>query len=264
MLELYHFGIDVSSQKVGFVLAEKGLDYVPHFVNLREREQYKPEYTRLNPNASLPTLIHDGTVVIESNIIMYYLEDAFPEPSLKPKSPLDRMRMNTWMNRADKIHPSNTVITLATVTGKRNREKPADELERDLGRISNVERREWFRRAYIDGVDSPDFAPAIKELDGMLGDIEDALAAGAWLAGDIFSLADAAVFPFIVRLQMLEFSEMWTLSRPRMVDWVTRIRQRPSFETAIASQTEESHYRDFAAAGSEGWPRVKELLSAAN
>src|SRR5918912_1747058 len=83
MLELYHSVNSVCAQKVRVVLAEKGLDYKEHLMTLRG-DQFDPAYMKLNPNAVVPTLIHDGNVILESSVILYYLEDAFPEKPLMP------------------------------------------------------------------------------------------------------------------------------------------------------------------------------------
>ena len=55
-------------------------------------DQFDPAYMKLNPNAVVPTLIHDGQVVIESSVILYYLDEAFPEKPLMPAAPRARAR----------------------------------------------------------------------------------------------------------------------------------------------------------------------------
>jgi glutathione S-transferase len=37
-------------------------------------DQFDPAYRRLNPNAVVPTLVHDGQVIIESTVIMHYID----------------------------------------------------------------------------------------------------------------------------------------------------------------------------------------------
>ena len=83
-LELYHNALSSCSQKVRLVLAEKGLDFESRDVNLVTGEQHAPDYVKLNPNHVVPTLVHDGRVLIESSLINEYLEDAFPKPALWP------------------------------------------------------------------------------------------------------------------------------------------------------------------------------------
>ena len=66
MLELYHFALSTCSQKVRLVLAEKNLEFVSHEVDLISGAQHDPDYVRLNPKHVVPTLVHDGGVLIES------------------------------------------------------------------------------------------------------------------------------------------------------------------------------------------------------
>ena len=48
---------------------------------------------KLNSNAVVPTLIHDGNVIVESSVILYYLDEAFPEKPLMPHAPLARAKV---------------------------------------------------------------------------------------------------------------------------------------------------------------------------
>ena len=86
-LELYHHGSSVCAAKVRLVLAEKGLEWQGHYIDILKGEQFDPNYMKLNPKAVVPTLVHDGRVLSESTVICEYLDDAFPEPSLKPADP---------------------------------------------------------------------------------------------------------------------------------------------------------------------------------
>jgi glutathione S-transferase len=75
MIELYHNDMSVCAQKARFALGEKQLAWESRHLNLRAGDQQKPEYVKLNPNAVVPTLVDNGTVVIESTIICEYLDD---------------------------------------------------------------------------------------------------------------------------------------------------------------------------------------------
>src|SRR5258707_14151034 len=79
MLELYNAMQSTCSQKVRITLAEKGIDFVEHRLRLFKQDQLKPEYLKLNPNGVVPTLVHDGVPVIDSSVIMEYLDEVFPE-----------------------------------------------------------------------------------------------------------------------------------------------------------------------------------------
>lgn len=93
MLELYHDSDSIMSFKVRFCLAEKGLDWQEHRTILGRFENLTPQYMKINPDAVVPTLIHDGEVILESTVINEYLDEVFPSPSLKPATPLERARM---------------------------------------------------------------------------------------------------------------------------------------------------------------------------
>ncbi len=56
-------------------------------------DQFDPEYLKLNPKAVVPILVHDGRVIVESTVICEYVDEDFPEPSLKPADlPIEQPR----------------------------------------------------------------------------------------------------------------------------------------------------------------------------
>ena len=78
MLELYHANHSTCSQKVRLCIAEKGLDFEGHLLDLGAKEQLDPEYLKLNPNGVVPTLVHDEVVITDSSVICEYLDEVFP------------------------------------------------------------------------------------------------------------------------------------------------------------------------------------------
>ena len=60
MLELYHNAMSVCAQKVRIVLAEKGINYRGHALDIRAGETHTPQYRALNPKGVVPTLVVDG------------------------------------------------------------------------------------------------------------------------------------------------------------------------------------------------------------
>ena len=88
MLELYYLeeADSICSNRVLMTLREKHIvDWVPKKMVLLDRDQFKPEYLKLNPKAQVPTLVHDGKVIRESSIICDYLDDLEAEPRLNQK-----------------------------------------------------------------------------------------------------------------------------------------------------------------------------------
>src|ERR1700719_3186159 len=96
MLELYHAGLTQASVKVRTTLKEKGLAYKSHYLRLPEGEHLSPDYLAINPDGQVPALVHDGEVITETSVINEYLDDAFPDPPLRPARPIERARMRRW------------------------------------------------------------------------------------------------------------------------------------------------------------------------
>ena len=87
MITLYHHGSSVCAAKVRIVLAEKSLPWEGIYVDILRGDQFDPAYVKLNSKAVVPTLVHDGKVIIESTVICEYLDECFPDPPLKPADP---------------------------------------------------------------------------------------------------------------------------------------------------------------------------------
>lgn len=70
-----------------------------------------PEYLAINPLGKIPSLDHDGEVLIESEIICEYLEDAFPSPTLRPVDPMARAKVRL-LSRMGDLYLSPPLIKL--------------------------------------------------------------------------------------------------------------------------------------------------------
>ena len=78
MLELYHHGSSVCAAKVRFALAEKGLAWSGHYIDLLKGEQFAEGFLKINPRAMVPVLVHDGKIVLESTVICGYCRGGVP------------------------------------------------------------------------------------------------------------------------------------------------------------------------------------------
>ena len=112
MIELYHNDMSVCAAKVRSVLAEKRLEWRGIHMDLRAGDTQKPEYLKLNPNAVVPTLVHDGCVVIESTVIGEYLDDAFPQHPLRGDA-REKAQMRLWTKQLDEgLHIAVGILSL--------------------------------------------------------------------------------------------------------------------------------------------------------
>jgi ganglioside-induced differentiation-associated protein 1 len=100
-LKLYHGRASTCSKKVRMVLYEKQLPFTSCLLDLQKFEHLTPAYLKLNPNGVVPTLVHRGRPVIESNVMIEYLDETFPQMSLVPVDPYERARMRVITRFAD-------------------------------------------------------------------------------------------------------------------------------------------------------------------
>src|ERR1700754_2612399 len=73
--KLYNAPQSTCSQRVRFVLNAKGLPFAEEKLDLLAGDQLKPEYLAINPNGVVPTLNYDGNIVIDSSVIIEYLDE---------------------------------------------------------------------------------------------------------------------------------------------------------------------------------------------
>ena len=99
--KLYNAPQSTCSQRVRFVLNAKGLAFEEVKLNLLEGDQLKPDYLKLNPNGVVPTLDHDGAIIIDSNVITEYLDEVASRVSFTPEDPVKRARMRALMHFID-------------------------------------------------------------------------------------------------------------------------------------------------------------------
>ena len=71
----FYFNAAPNPMKVALFLEEAGLEYSAIAVDTRKGEQFKPEYTALNPNAKVPVIVDGDVVVFDSNAILLYLAE---------------------------------------------------------------------------------------------------------------------------------------------------------------------------------------------
>ena len=262
MIELYHAGMSTCAQKVRFVLAEKGLEWTGHYMNLRARDQHKPEYLELNPGGVVPTVVDNGVVVIESTVICEYLDDTYPDPPLRPADAYRRARMRLWTKRLDEgLHFATGVISGSIAFRHQHLARPAGELEAYIEGIPDPVRRERQRQQIEHGIEAPQFAEAIRRFETWLTDMERDLEDHPWMAGEHYSLADVAYTPYVVRLEELQMLELLE-RRPRIRDWFDRIKARANFKPGYLDWVDDGYIALMREKGAEAGPRLREIVAA--
>ena len=222
MLQFYDNDMSVCAQKVRIVLAAKGLPFERHHLNLRAGDQFSPEYRKLNPKAVVPTLVDDGQPIIESTVIIAYLDDAYPEPSLAPADAVGRAAMLQWMIRPDaSLHDACGLTSFSLAFRKQLQHMPPDAFDAFVEKMPDPKRRVHIRAVVEQGLDAPGVAPALSTYAQAVGAMAAPLANNPWLTGDRWTLADATMLPYVLRAEHLGLTWMWDDAQA-VADWLAR------------------------------------------
>ena len=262
MLELYHNINSVCAQKVRIALAEKGLPYVEHLLTL-QGDQNDPAYMKLNPNGVVPTLVHDGNVVVESSLILYYIDDAFPDSPLMPRAPVARHRVRLYNKLIDEyMHNACTIMTFATAFRPRFLKMSREQWLAEINKAPLKRRAEYKRGVIEHGLDSEFVADALGQHQKMISWMAEDLRKSPYLAGDAFTNADCAVIPYILRLELLKLGAMYQ-QEPAVADWWGRVRERELVKSTIFERMRDGDWAPFRNLSPDPWPKVQSLLKAA-
>ncbi|MFZ0403110.1 MAG: glutathione S-transferase family protein, partial [Pseudolabrys sp.] len=197
-------------------------------LNLLAGDQLKPDYLKLNPNGVVPTLDHDGAIVIDSTVITEYLDEVEPQTSFTPESPVKRARMRALMQFIDEMPAAAVRVPTFNLAFLPSFQK----MSRD-DFVAMAESKP-LRREFMLTMGQTGFPQA--EMDAALArlrrsyqrmDAEIEASGGPWLLGKDISLADVTVMPALVRMHDLNMPG-W-LDLPRVVTWLDNIRAQGAF-----------------------------------
>jgi glutathione S-transferase len=227
---LYNAPQSTCSQRVRFVFNAKMLPFDEVKLNLLDGDQLKPEYLKLNPNGVVPTLDHDGAIVIDSTVIIEYLDEVVPNASFTPENAVKRAQMRALMHFIDEMPAAAVRVPTFNLAflprfKKMNREDFVAMAE------SKPLRREFMLTMGQTGFPKHEMDAALARLrrsyERMDSEIERS--GGPWLLGKAITLADVAVMPALVRMHDLGLAEWQDL--PRIATWFDNIRAQPAFKS---------------------------------
>ena len=227
---LYNAPQSTCSQRVRFVLNAKKLPFTEVKLDLLAGDQLKPDYLALNPNGVVPTLDHDGAVVIDSSVIIEYLDEIAPNPvTFTPSEPTLRARMRSLMRFIDEM-PAAAVRVPTFNLAFLPRFAAMSEEEFLAFAESKPLRKEFMLAMGRKGFPQKDMDSAMQRLrrtyERMDAEIEKS--GGPWLLGADPSLADIALMPAIVRMADLGREADWQ-DLPRVQRWYEAIRAHAAF-----------------------------------
>lgn len=193
-LHLYHGAISNCSMRVRMTLIEKGLDWTSHHLDLLKKENISDNYFGINPNGLVPTLVHDGVVHIESNEIIDYLDETFPEPTLRSSENEDGLL--DWLRLAQSIHvPAIKPYVYATMIAKKVKKTAAEEKKYSELQSSEDLLEFHSKHAGDSAFSQEDLARSMQILEECFTKLENALEGNKWIMGDQYTLADISWIP---------------------------------------------------------------------
>jgi len=242
-LELYHSDHSTCSQKVRICLAEKELDWESYVLHFASGDHLTPEYLKLNPNGVVPTLIHGGEPVIESSVIVEYLDEIHPAPSLFPADALGRARLRIWMRYMEEMPTPAVRVPSFNKVFRPLRYENASQADFHV-RIEKMPLRKAFyrRMGQVDGFAADEVDNAIAQIRQTCERVDAAICeyGGPWILGAQYSQIKVTLTPLIQRMADLGYGPIWEDDLPEMTAWFARIKARPSFATTFYANTNVS------------------------
>jgi glutathione S-transferase len=222
MITLYDHPLSPYAQKVRIALREKGLKFRTALPGGLGAGGAAGEFAEANPRAEVPVLIEGEARVFDSTIILEYLEDAHPTPTLLPPSAADRARVRMIEEVMDTHYEA---INWA------------------MGEIN------WFRRAEGEAAEALK-ATAARQTAGFLVWLERQLGDRPWFNGETFGWGDLAVAPYVASSAAMGFR---AADGSAVAGWLSRVLARPSVAETVGEarnfNTQGSGVAEAVAAG---------------
>jgi GSH-dependent disulfide-bond oxidoreductase len=199
MIKLY-FHHTPNPMKVALALEEMGLAYEVVPIDMFKGEQHQPSYRALNPNGKVPAIVDDGVIVFDSNAILLYLA----EKSGK-------------FGGADEARPTLLSWLLFAATG--------------LGPFCG--QAVHFTLIHTDSAYATH--RYLREVERHLTVLDARLARSAHLAGEAYTIADIAAWPWIDwahRNQLVLVDPSAWSKWPHLERWFAAVSARPAVERA--------------------------------
>lgn len=193
-IHLYHGDISNCSMRVRMTLIEKGIPWTSHHIDLKKKENISDDYFGINPNGLVPTLVDNGVVHIESNDIIDYLDETYPEPTLRSKD--KEAEMMEWLHLAAAIHvPACKPYVYAYKIAAKLKKTDAEQAKYD-----SLQKNEELKQFHAKHAGNRDFSTSdLDKAKAILGacftKLDVTLNGRDWIMGDQFTLADISWIP---------------------------------------------------------------------
>ncbi|MEZ7813965.1 MAG: glutathione S-transferase [Paracoccaceae bacterium] len=228
---LYNAPQSTCSQRVRYALHAKGKSFEEHKLDLFSGDQLKPAYLAINPNGVVPALVHDGFPVLDSSVILEYLEDIFPaKAAMRPSDPKGIAQLRAMMRFVDEVPAPAIRIPSYNLAFLPHFNAMSEKEFQDLC-DSKPLRREFLMRMGRSGFPEAEMSEAIGRLSRGVARMAQWLSesGGPWIMGENISLVDLTIMPIVVRLKDLNFDYLWA-EFPSINTWLQIIQETQPFK----------------------------------
>ena len=218
-----------------FVLHAKGTAFTEQRLDLFAGDQLRLEYLELNPNGVVPTLVHDGHVMINSSVIMEYLEEVFgQEPRLVPEDPALRAAMRSLMRFIDEVPTPAIRVPSYQIAFLRHFQSMSEAAFLALAESKPL-RKDFLLRMGQLGFPAAEVEQAEDRLRRGMRRMSEVIRChgGPWLLRDL-TLADIAIMPVLIRMEDIGMASFWR-DMPEIERWLDLIKQQPAFAPTYCS-----------------------------
>ncbi len=226
------------SQRVRFTLHAKGLAFDEISLDLFSGDQLKPEYLAINPNGVVPTLVDNAAAIIDSSVIMEYLDEVFAAPvCFTPQAPISRAQMRAIIQFINEV-PTPAIRTPSyNLAFLPHFQAMSEEAFMALAESKPL-RKEFLLSMGRTGFPEKEMNIALDRLNCAVERMNAHFteSGGPWLMGEMLTLADIAVMPVIVRMDDINLHEAWN-DKPAIARWLEAFRAHPAFEPTFYKGT---------------------------
>lgn len=239
-LHLFHAQMSSCSQKLRIFLNLKGIRWESHLVDLHANENLTPWFLGINPRGVVPVLVDDGAVHIESNDILTYLEEKFPEPKLIPRG--QEREVAALLKHEDDLHLDLRTLSFRFVFAPEKPPKSEEDLKkyltngtgtvqgkRDAGVTQQID---FWTSVAREGLPDAAARASAQRFRVAFDELEARLARLPYLMGDALTVLDIAWFIYTNRLSLAGYP--FARLHPRVNEWFLRLRDKPEFAKEIA------------------------------
>jgi glutathione S-transferase len=203
----------------------------------------------------VPTLVDDDAVIIDSAVIMEYLDERYPDagPSLRPADLVGVARLRSLLRYIDEVPTPAVRIPSYNLAFLPHYQAMTEDAFHALAESKPL-RREFLLKMGRTGFSKEEMDSALDRLRRGVGRMHEAIIAsgGPFLMGKALTLADIAIMPVIVRLDDIGLASLWD-DKPMIAPWFERIRAHPAFAP--------TYY--FGALLTEKYPHLREKFQKA-